>query len=326
VLQVGERAPDFVLPGAGGIATRFYGRAGGIPTVIVLPGSAAEAAHANAVAAAFDCTSEVVAHWIVSDSGRLPGGVDGFVDSGGAVSARLGADAAGGAVIVLDANLRVVAVESFETAPDRLLDRVIAAARAAAPRRPGEERKRVVIAQAPVLMVPRVVDIDVAEGLITLCRQHSVETGVEKSGDSTRVDSVDRDLKRRRDVTVTEPDLLRTLTGSVGSRLMPEIERAFGFRTTRFEGFKIAWYDERYGGFFAPHRDNLAPSNAHRVFGLSVNLNDEYDGGELAFPEYGDERYRAPAGAAMVFSCSLLHQVLPVVRGSRFVLLSFLYA
>jgi predicted 2-oxoglutarate/Fe(II)-dependent dioxygenase YbiX len=31
-----------------------------------------------------------------------------------------------------------------------------------------------------------------------------------------------------------------------------------------------------------------------------------------------------PAGGAIVFSCSLLHEALPVVRGRRFALLSFL--
>ena len=58
---------------------------------------------------------------------------------------------------------------------------------------------------------------------------------------------------------------------------------------------------------------------------LTLNLNsDEYDGGELMFPEYGDYRHKPPAGAAVVFSCSLLHEALPVTRGQRFALLSFL--
>jgi predicted 2-oxoglutarate/Fe(II)-dependent dioxygenase YbiX len=42
------------------------------------------------------------------------------------------------------------------------------------------------------------------------------------------------------------------------------------------------------------------------------------------FPEYGDYRYKPPAGAAVVFACSLLHEALPVTRGQRFALLSFL--
>jgi len=55
-----------------------------------------------------------------------------------------------------------------------------------------------------------------------------------------------------------------------------------------------------------------------------VNLNDGYEGGELHFPEYGPHLYRPEAGGAILFSCSLLHEVLPVTRGRRFTLLSFL--
>jgi predicted 2-oxoglutarate/Fe(II)-dependent dioxygenase YbiX len=326
VLQVGQRAPDFVLPAGDGTTARFYGRAGGVPTALVLPGSAVAPTHSAAVAVAFHGRTEFAAHWIVRDAAVLPEGVDGFVDADGALSAELGVDAVHGTVILLDPNLRVVAIESLETAPDAVLAAVLGAAPAVSPGSPAGHDGATVTSQAPVLIVPRVVDADTARALITMCREQSVETGVEKSGDTARVDSVDRALKRRRDVSVTEPEQLRALSAAVGSRLMPEVQRAFAFRATRFEGFKIAWYDDDSGGFFAPHRDNLAVSTAHRVFGLSINLNDDYDGGELVFPEYGDERYRAPAGAAMVFSSSLLHAVLPVVRGSRFVLLSFLYA
>jgi predicted 2-oxoglutarate/Fe(II)-dependent dioxygenase YbiX len=42
------------------------------------------------------------------------------------------------------------------------------------------------------------------------------------------------------------------------------------------------------------------------------------------FPEYGDYRYKPATGAAVVFACSLLHEALPVTRGQRFALLSFL--
>jgi len=58
---------------------------------------------------------------------------------------------------------------------------------------------------------------------------------------------------------------------------------------------------------------------------MSVNLNDGYEGGAVRFPEFSDELYRAPAGGAVIFSCSLLHEAMPVDRGTRFVALSFLY-
>ena len=58
---------------------------------------------------------------------------------------------------------------------------------------------------------------------------------------------------------------------------------------------------------------------------MSVNLNDDFDGGELVFPEYGPRRYKVPAGCAVVFSGSLLHCVTPVTRGRRYAYLPFLY-
>jgi predicted 2-oxoglutarate/Fe(II)-dependent dioxygenase YbiX len=59
---------------------------------------------------------------------------------------------------------------------------------------------------------------------------------------------------------------------------------------------------------------------------VTVNLNaEEYDGGDLCFPEFGPRTYRAPTGGAVVFSCALLHQATPVTRGRRFAFLPFLY-
>ena len=43
------------------------------------------------------------------------------------------------------------------------------------------------------------------------------------------------------------------------------------------------------------------------------------------FPEYGRATYRAPTGGAVVFSCSLLHEALPVTKGRRYAFLPFLY-
>jgi predicted 2-oxoglutarate/Fe(II)-dependent dioxygenase YbiX len=45
----------------------------------------------------------------------------------------------------------------------------------------------------------------------------------------------------------------------------------------------------------------------------------------VRFPEYGSRSYKAPAGGAVVFSCSLLHAVSKVSAGRRFAFLPFLY-
>jgi predicted 2-oxoglutarate/Fe(II)-dependent dioxygenase YbiX len=122
-----------------------------------------------------------------------------------------------------------------------------------------------------------------------------------------------------------DPELLRSLSAIIGRAVMPEIRKAFAFHATRFEGFKIACYAATTGGFFRRHRDNLTPETAHRAFALTLNLNDGYQGGQLRFPEYGNQLYRPEAGGALIFSCSHLHEVVDMTEGRRFVLLSFLY-
>ena len=107
---------------------------------------------------------------------------------------------------------------------------------------------------------------------------------------------------------------------------MPEIARSFQFQATRLERYLVACYAAEEGGHFAPHRDNTTKGTAHRRFAVSVNLNaEDFAGGDLRFPEFGSATYRPPTGGAVVFSCSLLHQALPVTSGRRYAFLPFLY-
>jgi predicted 2-oxoglutarate/Fe(II)-dependent dioxygenase YbiX len=76
-------------------------------------------------------------------------------------------------------------------------------------------------------------------------------------------------------------------------------------------------------GRFATHRDNVTADAAHRRFAPTLVLGDDYEGGELRFPEYGPDRYRPPAGAAFMFPCSLAHEVRPVTAGTRHALITF---
>ena len=51
---------------------------------------------------------------------------------------------------------------------------------------------------------------------------------------------------------------------------------------------------------------------------MTLNLNSEdYEGGHLRFPEYGPELYRPGTGDAVVFSCYLVHEAMPVTAGAR---------
>jgi predicted 2-oxoglutarate/Fe(II)-dependent dioxygenase YbiX len=179
---------------------------------------------------------------------------------------------------------------------------------------------------APILVTPRVFEPAFCEELIALYRR----TGGEPSGFMREVGGVTTLMmndqhKRRSDVIIEDAVLQRQIMLRLHRRLAPQIEKTFNFKPTRIERYLVARYDAETGGFFRPHRDNTTKGTAHRRFAVSINLNADYDGGDLRFPEFGDRTYRPPPGGACVFSCSVLHEATPVTRGERFAFLPFLY-
>ncbi len=315
----GERAPDFVLPLAKGTLTRFYARAGGSPTVIIF-GSDDDDSLKGLGSRLPDNLSLVVIRPEATPH-SMPWPV--FTDVEGRVRAayRLGTGNESVAV-VLNPNLRVlgcVLLEQSEGDADKI--RSILASGL-----PAVEALELTT-QAPVLLVPHVLDVGLCEHLMKVWQEqgHSA-TGVEYSQGAQRKDVINPDFKRRQDHTVQDPELIKLLTATIGRRVIPEVQKAFSFQATRFEGFKIACYDAAEEGFFSAHRDNLSPATAHRRFALTLNLNQGHEGGHLRFPEYGPHLYRPGTGGAVVFSGSLLHEVIPVTTGRRFTLLSFLFA
>ena len=132
--------------------------------------------------------------------------------------------------------------------------------------------------------------------------------------------------KRRTDHVIEDAAMLAETERLIRSRLFPQIEKAFMFRPTQIERYIVAQYSADPGGHFRPHRDNRTKGTAHRKFAVSINLNaEDYQGGDLRFPEYGSRVYRAPTGGAVVFSCSLLHECTSMTQGSRYCFLPFLY-
>ena len=326
-LAPGLRAPDFALPCPSGDRVRLYGRAGGMPCALVFADRSQRAAvEGFAAALTRACEARVEILGVISGGDREsrdpPFSFDTFTEPGTAVSGPYGVVSRKPLVCLLDENLRILGWYG-------LADPAGAAEEAAGflSSACGEREGRLVESPAPVLVVPRVLDETWCSELISKWRRDGSEaTGVEASREGRRVDVAADDRKRRRDHVVGDPGLMQRLTSHVGRRVIPELQKAFAYRASRFEGFKIVCYGAGDGGFFHAHRDNLSPATAHRRFGLTVNLNGGYEGGELRFPEYGPDLYRPRAGAALLFSSSLLHEVLPVTSGERFSLLSFLFA
>jgi hypothetical protein len=218
--------------------------------------------------------------------------------------------------MLLDPTLRVLGV-CDEEATGALFARIAAL--------PPPAEHAGVTTPAPVLIAPRIFEPELCARLVDLHRREvGAFTGVMRDrGERTRY--VMDELKSRRDVLVADPALQAEIRDRLETRLFPLIERVFGFRVTRIERYLISCYAAEDGGVFHAHRDNTTFGTAHRAFAGSINLNADFEGGDLRFPEFGPQTYRPPVGGVCAFSCGLLHEAVRVAAGARYAFLPFFY-
>ncbi len=192
---------------------------------------------------------------------------------------------------------------------------------------PAPEAYRRAEFQAPVLLVPGALPPGLCRDLIAYYeRRGGTPSGFMRDHGGRTVGLHDPGMKRRNDCMIEDAQLLGAIRRMLLRRVAPEIRKAFGFHATRVERYIVARYDAAEGGFFRAHRDNTSRGTAHRRFAMTVNLNSEgFEGGELWFPEYGRSLHKPPTGAALVFSCSMLHEARPVTAGLRYAFLPFFY-
>jgi peroxiredoxin/predicted 2-oxoglutarate/Fe(II)-dependent dioxygenase YbiX len=223
--------------------------------------------------------------------------------------------------VVIDPTLRVLAAIPFR--PDRgdlsevmaLLDSL-----------PPPDRYAGIDVMAPILFLPRVFEPALCRHLIGLYEaQGGEESGFMREIGGKTMGITDPGFKRRKDYNIEDRDLISALQARFLRRVVPEIAKVHQFKVTRMERYIVSCYAAEDGGHFSAHRDNTTKGTAHRRFAVSVNLNDDFEGGEVNFPEYGPRSFKAPPGGAVVFSCSLLHKVSKVTKGRRFAFLPFLY-
>jgi predicted 2-oxoglutarate/Fe(II)-dependent dioxygenase YbiX len=326
-LEPGDRFPEFMLADQTGAMRAFSQRVRGLAMAVFLDSSEALRRSLRTLADAYqaadlDClavdgAAESAEPWptiLADEAGRIR------------QSLREMAGRSGGGrplAFLLDRNQRILAIADETLADDGDLARwALTRWSAEPPPAPATEIRHA----APILTIPNVLSRDDCRALIA--RWHEMGNAPGKVTSLVKGEQVERvyeSLKKRRDHRLNDPVVLRPLLALIARRLGPELEKAFHYHTFKFDRVLIACYDAERGDFFRRHRDNQTPATATRRFALTLNLNsEEYDGGELIFPEYGDHRYKPATGAAVLFSCSLLHEALPVTAGQRFALLSFL--
>ena len=178
---------------------------------------------------------------------------------------------------LLDPMLRVVAVEPAARLPAliALLRRLPPAAQHA-----GQETP------APVLLLPRVFEPELCRHLVGLyAARGGTDSGFMVEREGRTVGTHDYGHKRRRDLVIEDAATQAAIRARINRRLVPEIRKAFQFQATRIERYIVACYDAAEGGHFRAHRDNTTPGTAHRRFAVTINLNEDFEGGSLWFPE-----------------------------------------
>jgi len=223
--------------------------------------------------------------------------------------------------VVLDPTLRVLdAIPFAADGSDR------AAVFAALDQLPPPDRFAGFELQPPVLHLANVFEPEFCKTLIGLYEKHGgEESGFMREVDGKTVAVQDYAHKRRRDYNIEDRDIIRQSQQRIQRRIVPEVLKIHQFTVTRMERYIVCCYAAEDQAHFRAHRDNTTKGTAHRRFAVSINLNAEFEGGELHFPEYGRRGFKPPPGGAVVFSCSLLHAVSPVTRGKRYAFLPFLY-
>ncbi|MGY9055985.1 MAG: redoxin domain-containing protein [Alphaproteobacteria bacterium] len=222
--------------------------------------------------------------------------------------------------VLLDASMRVLACHRIDdpVAHAGALAQFLNALPTFGPPRPA-------LPQAPVLFVPMAFEAEFCKRLIA----HFEELGGAESGILEDIDGrtelvFDPSRKRRQDLLLNDETLQQAAHARIARRIAPEIRKSFQFTVTRLERSAIARYG--VGDFFAPHRDNTALGTTHRMFSITIPLNaDGYMGGHLRFPEFGPQVYQIPSGCAVVHSCGLLHEILPIREGTRYAFVPIVY-
>ena len=335
-LGVGDIPPPCVLATAGGKAINLQGDdIAGSPLVIAFwprfDAGPVQAAMASLGAALPSLESEGARVFAVTLANAQAAGdakspVPMLLDRDGKVFAAYGAGTRDQpTTIVLRHNGHVHSVLKSEAGAQA--DAAVAAVRALV----AERNAGLGIPHPPILVVPDVLSAGDCRRLIQVYETRGKTFAEPGHGD----DQMTTDYKMRIpeygrgdriDHWIVDKDTAGFIDGRLGSRLFPEIRKAFQYPVTRRERMRIGCYTGSRGGEPHGHRDDSEVISAHRRFAVSINLNsEEFEGGALRFAEYGDQQYRPATGAAIVFSSSILHEALEVRSGRRFVLLAFLF-
>jgi len=114
-------------------------------------------------------------------------------------------------------------------------------------------------------------------------------------------------------------DIYRSFDVAMEEALKPLVKKIWKVELTEHSGTQILKYGP--ADHYVPHQDTGLGFES-RYFSVVCYLNDNFSGGETSFP--GCEYTAKPkAGKAIIFPSHYLHGSVPVIRGEKFVIVSW---
>jgi|GEM_PF-2030853 len=193
-------------------------------------------------------------------------------------------------VFILDGSLRIRALY----APNKGLEQKVKELTELLPSILPENTPRLAAIQAPVLVIPCVLEPGLCQAML-------------------QRPTLDDDFKSYFDRRLHQ-------------RVIPEIKKAFQYHPTRRETPLLLSREKGPVSPYTRFRSNVVPETAHRRYAIQIWLDSNgFEGGGTCFPEYGRIYYKPPAGHALVYSCELLQENLPVTQGKEIRIASYFY-
>jgi predicted 2-oxoglutarate/Fe(II)-dependent dioxygenase YbiX len=153
------------------------------------------------------------------------------------------------------------------------------------------------------------------------------EITVYRGEDGKRVESMldpDRRLARRihfRGLDLSAQPLLTSFLKDVRRHVLPLIVSEFGLKVCEIGEAELVHYPP--GGLFTPHSDaNVV--KPYRAFSVLLYLNDDFQGGETAFPDLGFS-CQPRKGRVLVFPSHMTHGGNPVTAGTKDIIVMWVF-
>jgi prolyl 4-hydroxylase len=160
----------------------------------------------------------------------------------------------------------------------------------------------------------------VVEGALSVDECRAQVSRIEASKRHVTTDRRGHELVRRTErVILTEPELARALY----SKIVAHVPAALVGMEPIAANDCIRCYRYQVGDFFKPHQDThfVRSASERSLLSIVVYLNDDFEGGEVVFPD-GARVLRPTPGTAVVFGHRLVHESRPILRGIKYALRS----